>query len=106
MDFNNIPSNIDPLVKEKLLKRRERANSIILHYTHEKCCAHYRRAIHLIWNETFQNTPLQTTRLIVNIRNNHNVAKELVRHNPSKAQRAKNTDPIFTNILSPHSSDR
>ena len=31
MDFNNFLSNIDPLVKEKLLKRQEQANSIILH---------------------------------------------------------------------------
>ena len=90
MDFNNFPSNIDPLIKQKLLKRRERMNSIILHYTHEKRFAHYRRAIHQIWNETFQNTPLQTTRLIVSSRTNPNVAKELIRRNPFKQPSAKN----------------
>lgn len=35
-DYDNFPSNIDSLVKTKLLKRKERANSVILHYTYEK----------------------------------------------------------------------
>ena len=82
MDYNNFPSNIDPLVKEKLLKRREQANTILLHYTYEKRFSHYGRTIHQIWTNTFQNTPVETSKLIVGNRNNPNLTKELVRRNP------------------------
>ncbi|CAF4159151.1 unnamed protein product, partial [Rotaria sordida] len=63
MDYNNIPSNIDPLIKAKLLKRRERANSIIIHYTHERRFSHYKRAFHQIWNDTYHNTPVETIQI-------------------------------------------
>jgi hypothetical protein len=82
IDYNNIELNIDPLIKENLIKRRERANSIIIHYTHEKRFSHYKRAFHQVWNDTFHNTPLETTKLIVGGRNNPNICKELVRRNP------------------------
>ena len=45
-DYDNLPANLDPLVKAKLLKRRERANSIFVHYTHEKRFQHYGKTIH------------------------------------------------------------
>jgi hypothetical protein len=82
MDYEAIPVNIDPLVKAKLLKRRDRAKSVILHYTHEQRFAHYKRAIHRMWNDTFHNTHLQAATLIVGTRNNPNLEKELVRRNP------------------------
>ena len=40
MDYNDFPANVHSLVKEKLLKRRERAKSVILHYTHEQRFSH------------------------------------------------------------------
>ncbi|KAF9758288.1 hypothetical protein NGRA_3160, partial [Nosema granulosis] len=89
-DFNHFPPDIDPLVKAKLLKRRERTNSIILHCTHEKRFAHYGRTIHQIWNETFQNTPMETIPVIVGTRNNPNIAKELIRRNPFNRNDRKN----------------
>ena len=55
--------NIHPLVKEKLVKRRERANSILLHYTHGK------RTIHQLWNDTYHNADVNMTKLIVDSRN-------------------------------------
>ena len=94
MDYNNFPPNIDPLVKEKLFKRRDRANSIILHYTHEKRFSHYGRTIHQIWNDTFQNTPIQASKVIVGNRNNPNLSKELIRRNPFKKNKTLNhTNP-------------
>ena len=81
-DYDNFPPNIDPLVKAKLLKRRERANSIFVHYTHEKRFQHYGKTIHQIWNDTFHNAPIETTKLIVATRNNPNLTQELVRRNP------------------------
>ncbi|CAF3506423.1 unnamed protein product [Rotaria sp. Silwood2] len=97
MDYNNFHSSIDPLVKAKLLKRRERANSIILHHTHEKRFSHYKRDIHRIWNDIFHNTPVQTTKLIVGTRNNPNLSKELVRRSPFIRNRNKNNKKQTTN---------
>jgi hypothetical protein len=49
MDYNQIPSTIDPLVKAKLLKRKEKKEkSIIVHYTFERRFAHYKSKIHQI----------------------------------------------------------
>ncbi|CAF4356299.1 unnamed protein product, partial [Adineta steineri] len=82
IDYNNIPTDLDPLIKEKLIKRRDKVNSIIVHYKHEKRFSHYKRAFHQLWDDTFYNTPLQTTKIIVGTRNNPNISKELIRLNP------------------------
>ena len=91
MDYDDIPANVHPLVKAKLLKRRQRAKSIILHYTHEQRFSHYKRAIHQMWNDTFHNTPLHSATLIVGTRNNPNLAKELVHRNPFSKNGGRNT---------------
>ncbi|CAF1531369.1 unnamed protein product [Adineta steineri] len=82
IDYNNIPTDLDPLIKEKLIKRRDKVNSIIVHYKHEKRFSHYKRAFHQLWDDTFYNTPIQTSKLIVGTRNNPNISKELIRLNP------------------------
>jgi hypothetical protein len=82
MDYNQIPSTIDPLVKAKLLKRKEKEKSIIVHYTYEGRFAHYKSKLHHIWNESFHSTSVTETKLIVGIRNNLNLTKELVRRSP------------------------
>ena len=45
-DYNASYSNLDPLVEAKLLKRRDRANSIFLRYTYEKRFSHYKKTIY------------------------------------------------------------
>jgi len=82
MDYNQIPSNIDPLVKTKLLKRQQKEKSIIVHYTYERRFADYKSKIHQIWNESFPSTSVRETKLIVGTRNNRNLTKELVRRSP------------------------
>ena len=91
MDYDDLPTNVHPLVRAKLLKRKERAKSIILHYTHEQRFAHYKRAIHQMWNDTFHNTPLHSATLIVGTRNNPNLEKELVHRNPFSKNGGRNT---------------
>ena len=97
LDYEAIPANIDPLVKAKLLKRQQRAKAMILHYTHEQRFSHYKRAIHRMWNDTFHNTPLHSTTLIVGTRNNPNLGKELVRLNPYSKSSGTNHTPIPNN---------
>ncbi|CAF1194177.1 unnamed protein product [Adineta ricciae] len=82
IDYNNIPTSTDPSIREKLLKRKERNNSILLHHAHEKRFSHYKQAFNRIWDDTFHNTPIQTTTLIVGSRNNPSISKELVRRSP------------------------
>jgi hypothetical protein len=102
MAYNNFHRNIDPLAKAKFLKQRERANSIILHYTHEKRFSHYKRAIHQIWNDKFHNTPVQTTKLIVGSRNDPNLCKEFVRRDLfTKNRSTNNKKPTTTNSIFP-----
>jgi hypothetical protein len=91
MDYDDPPTNVHPLVKAKLLKRKERAKSIILHYTHEQRFAHYKRAIHQMWDDTFHNKPLHSTTLTVGTRNNPNLGKELVYRNPLSKNGRRNT---------------
>jgi hypothetical protein len=79
MDYKQIPSTIDPLVRTKLLKRKQKVKSIIVHYTYERRFAHYKSKIYQIWNESFNSKSAMETKLIVETRNNPNLTKELVR---------------------------
>jgi hypothetical protein len=93
MDYNQINSTIDPLVKAKLLKRQQKGKSIIVHYTYERRFAHYKSKIHQIWNESFPSISATETKLIVGTRNNSNVTKELVRRSP-RVQKNKHPQPL------------
>jgi hypothetical protein len=82
MDYTQIPSTIDILVKAKLLKRQEKEKSIIVHYTYERRFASYKSKIHQIWNQSFHSTSAIETKLIIGTRNNRNLTEELVRRSP------------------------
>jgi hypothetical protein len=79
MDYNQINSTIDLLVKAKLLKRQQKDKSIIIHYTYERRFAHYKSKIHQIWDASFPKTTGIETKLIVGTRNNPNLTNEIVR---------------------------
>jgi hypothetical protein len=79
MDYNQIPSTIDPLVRAKLLKRQQKEKSIIVHYTYERRFTHYKSKIHQILNESFHSTSAMETKLIIGTRKNPNLTNELVR---------------------------
>jgi hypothetical protein len=89
MDYNQIPSTIDPLVKAKLLKKKQKEKSIIVHYTYERRFAYYKSKIHHIWNASFQPETVIDTKLIVGTRNNSNLTKELVRRSPREEEKEK-----------------
>ncbi|CAF2080561.1 unnamed protein product [Rotaria magnacalcarata] len=84
--------SVDPLVHAKVHKSDNITTftcPIIIHYTHESRYAHYKSIIHKAWFESFYRTPVMMTKLIVGSRNNPNLTKELVRHNPSKHEKRK-----------------
>jgi hypothetical protein len=93
MDYNNFDPNIQTLIKLMLLKRQQRANSIILHYTHEQHFSHHKQTIHHKWNDTFDNTPLRESRFIVGTRNNPNISKELIHKSPYIKKPNNNNKP-------------
>ena len=78
MDYSQINTTIDLLVKAKLLRRRQKEKSTILHY---------KSNIHKLWNVSFPIVKCIDSKLIVGTRNNSNLIKELVRRRPLKRKR-------------------
>ena len=64
------------------MKRQNKQNNLITHYTYESRFAHYKSQIHQIWNDIFENTPVMETTLIVDTRNNLNLGQGFVRKSP------------------------
>ena len=97
MDPTQIGLTNDPLVKMKLMKKKEKRNSIILHHNYERRFAHYKSEMHRIWNATFPIASGIDTKLIVGTRNNPNLTQELVRRSPPyhtrRAEDKKTTVP-------------
>jgi hypothetical protein len=89
MDYNQISSTIDPLVKAKLLERTQKRNSIIIHCTYEKRYAYYKSKIHQLWNAFFNHTKGIDTKIIVGTCNNPNLTNELVRRSPRAEEKKK-----------------
>ncbi|CAF3564401.1 unnamed protein product [Rotaria socialis] len=60
-------------------------NKLIIHYTHEKRFKTRKRDLHRIFQETFANTSILETKLIVGNRNQKSTMKELIRKRPRQA---------------------
>ncbi|CAF4517713.1 unnamed protein product, partial [Rotaria magnacalcarata] len=67
---------------QKQNKANKFANTLFLHYTHEKRLHRMKREIHKIFSETFQGTLAMDLRLIVGHRNHRNTGHELVQKRP------------------------
>ena len=75
------------LYKQHINKESKWLNNLIIHYTYEKRLSSYKQDIHEIWNQTFQQTPVTNTRLIIGHRNSKNLTKQLVRRHPKPSKR-------------------
>ncbi|CAF3415897.1 unnamed protein product [Rotaria socialis] len=60
-------------------------NKLIIHYTHEKRFNTRKRDLHRIFQETFANTQIIETKLIVGNRNQKSTMKEMIRKCPRQA---------------------
>ncbi|CAM4982819.1 unnamed protein product [Rotaria socialis] len=58
---------------------------LFIHFTHENRFHTYRRDMHQIYEDVFQQTPAMNTRLIVGNRNRRETQSELIRKRPTKA---------------------
>ncbi len=68
----------DPLVKARINKQSKFGNNLIIHYAYEKRLQSDKNAIHQLWHQTFEETPVMNTRLIIGNRNSRNMTQELV----------------------------
>jgi hypothetical protein len=71
----------DPLIKARLNKQSKFENNLIIHYTNEKRLQSNKNVIHQLWNQTFEQTTVTNTRLIIGTRNSRSITRELV-HRP------------------------
>ena len=78
LDTKSVDEVNDPLVKARLRKQNKFDKNLIIHYTYEKRLENNKKDIHKLWNQTFQQTPVLNTRLIIGNRNNQNLTKEIV----------------------------
>ena len=82
IDVNSKEEVNDPLIKARLNKNLKWISNLIIHYTHERRLASYRKEIHQLWNQIFERTQVHSTRLIISNRNSENTTKELVCRRP------------------------
>ena len=73
----------NPLVKAQLKKQSKFDANLIIHYTYEQRLENNKRDIHQHWNNTFAETPVTNTRLIIGNRNSRNLTRELVHRHPA-----------------------
>ena len=62
----------NPLVRQKLKNKSKWMNNLIIHYVHEVRLTHFKKDIHQLWDQTFKETPVTNTKLIVGNRNSAN----------------------------------
>ncbi len=75
----NPDENIEnPLVKAKLNRESKFKKNIIIHYTYEKRFQHHKKIVHQLWNQTFDQTPVIVTRLIIGNKNRPNMKRQLI----------------------------
>jgi hypothetical protein len=56
--------------------------NIIIHYTHEQRLSTYKKHIHELWNQKFNQTAVINTRLIIDNRNSKNLKKQSIQRHP------------------------
>jgi len=76
----------NPLAQTRADKESKWLKNLIIHYTHEKRLQNYKKDIRLLWNQTFEKTPIIFTKLIIGNRNSPNMTQQLVRRRPTPKQ--------------------
>jgi len=72
----------NPLVKARLGKQKKFDTNIIIHHTYEKRLQSDKKASHQLWQQTFKQTAVLDTRLIIGNRNSPNIMGELGHQRP------------------------
>ena len=103
---SRIAKTIDPqtndqldnsIVQTRCDKKSKWIDNLIIHYTHEARLQSYKKNIHQLWNQIFEQTPVINTKLIVGHRNNRNATKTFVHRHPQNKSITKPMDNIHQN---------
>ncbi len=92
IDPNSKDTTDNPLLSAQLDKISKWINNLIIHYTHEQRLESYKKDIHHLWNQTFTETPMMNTKLIVGNRNSQNATKAFFHRGPDQKSSRKTTD--------------
>jgi hypothetical protein len=87
IDFDQLNSTEDTesLGSNKKSTKKPYGNKILFHYTHEKRFQSFKRDMHKIYEDTFQNTYAMEVKIIVGNRNRRDTKNELIRKRPKRA---------------------
>jgi len=80
-------------IHAQLRKNSKWIHHLIIHYTHEQRLENSRKDIHQLWDQTFTDTPVKNTKLIVANRNSRNATRTLIHRRPQY----KSIGPTTTN---------
>jgi len=69
----------------KKITKTNYGDKLIVHYTHEKQFEPFKRDMHRIYENVFENTPAMNLKLIVGNRNRRDAKNELVRKRPKSS---------------------
>lgn len=80
---NNNPSedSTTTMVCQNVAHLRER---FFIHYTHEKRFRHFKRDMHQLYQNVFQDTPAMTVKMVVGNRNRRDNRQELIHKRPKQ----------------------
>jgi hypothetical protein len=90
-DPNTTDTTDDPLVQIRLRQISKWVDNVIIHYQHEARLESFKKDIHQLWNQTFNETSIKNTKLIVGNRNSRNTTKALVHRRPHYKSLPKKT---------------
>ena len=82
----------DPLVRIHAKRQSKSLHNLIIHYLHEARLTSYKKDIHELWDQIFQQTVVLNTKLIVGNRNSQNTTRTLVRLCPHQNRPQETTD--------------
>jgi len=92
IDSINHDTANDPLVRIHGKRQSKSLHNLIIHYVHEARLTSYKKAIHELWDQIFQQTEVSNTKLIVGNRNSPNTTRTLVRLCPHQRLLSATTD--------------
>ena len=72
----------NPLVRQQLRNQSKWMNNLIIHYVHEARLTHFKKDIRQLSDQTFKETPVTNTKLIVGNRNSANATRTPIRRRP------------------------
>ena len=79
---NESSENLTTIMHQNVVHSRDRS---FIHYTHEKRFRRFKRDMHQLYDNVFQNTPAMAMKMVVGNRNRRDNTQELVHKRPKQS---------------------